>query len=300
MTLAVLFPGQGALPRRQPQAVLETPALPPLLDTASKAMGEDLARLVRRGAHLTRTDVAQPLLAVACMAVWPTLRDAREVAMVAGHSFGDFLALAAAADLDPHLVVELAVERGRAFAEAARGLPGDLLALTPASTADPVSEAEVEALLAGEPSLVLAAHNAPREWVVSGPPEALQRVQRTHGGRRLQVGGPWHHPGLDLTAAPFGERVAPHVPARLARPYVSGLLEAPTHDGARALATMVLQCTAPVRWAGLLGQLHDCGVSRLAAVGPGRVLRALAHHNGWRREDLHLVGTPDEVTLLPC
>lgn len=299
MRTALLLPGQGAIEPGLGRAFLREDAhAKQLLRIGSDLTGVDLKRaLTRGGAALSRTDVVQPLLAAISLAAWRACeRSGVHIDAVAGHSFGDLMALGIAAGIDDEQIVALAVARGRLFARQAELWPGGMLALTTTSGFNVADQPAIEALIVSDPNLALAAINAPTEWVLSGRDESLEGVRARFGGRLLDVGGPWHHPELRACAEGYRKLLAEHIPgAELRTPLISCIDGAVLVDGTEAIDRVAAQCIAPVRWDKMLKTLRADGTTHVICSGAGRVLRGLVRLNSWRDVQVLLAVDPRSV-----
>ena len=268
-----LFAGQGVDPPWVAPDLLARPAARALIAAASDATGADLGRLLARGGRdLARPELLQPALVAACLAAASTLDDVGiRPTLVLGHSLGELTAWAAAGCISPIDAVELAALRGRLMAREAARHPGGMIALGNATAG-----ACRQALAAGRAHgrLAIAAHNAPEEWVLSGDHPALARAQARMPSRRLAVAGAWHSPAMagavaELTAA-LGE--VPRAPGRAA--LVSNRTGQVAAE-ADIPALLAGQLVRPIRFVAALETVRACRLSRLIAVGPGKLLRAL-------------------------
>ena len=261
---AVLFPGQGSL--TADSADFARGAWPELVELASQLAGDDV---FTRAAESTA--YAQPAIYVTSVAGWRELRfEPETIVAMAGHSLGEFSALAAAGAVDVEDGLRLVVTRGRLMSEAATG-HGGMVALL-GGTPEEAGE------LADEFGLTLANDNAPGQVVLSGDRsliEALAAVARSRGFKALQldVAGAFHSPAIAPAEAPFLaelQRVGWQAPAV---PVVSGRSGLPFEDFAAELAAALV---SPVHWRAVMAQLWDMGAREFVDVGPGRVLDRLA------------------------
>lgn len=262
MRTAVLFPGQGS----QTFDMRDTVARfrPDLYELALDEVGNEL---FERAAE--RTEFAQPAIYCASLAGWSRFGGERPYAM-AGHSLGEFAALAAAGAIDEATGLRLVALRGRLMQRMAeRGQEGGMLAL--GTHLDEAGE------LAERFDLTVANDNSPEQVVLSGPSDALDRAAeqaRAEGTRtrRLSIPGAFHTPAMNPAAAKLRaalERVAfkrPQVPV------FSGVTGALFDDFRRRLAQAVIR---PVQWRETLLSLDRWGVERFVEVGPGSVLTGL-------------------------
>jgi [acyl-carrier-protein] S-malonyltransferase len=239
---------------------------PDLLEAAIELIGEDPFERVDES-----TRFAQPAILCASLAGWTRLRDHVDPVALAGHSLGEFSALAAAGALSDHDALRLVVIRGdhmAASGEASGG--GTMLALLGAAPA------QAEALAARH-GVSLANDNAPGQVVLSGAPDALAAARKdatTAGLRALPLGvaGAFHSPQMQgavepfrmaLTEVAFDTPQIPVISCATARPFVDPVVEL-----AQALIS-------PVRWRDTMTALDGLGVEAYIDAGPGRVLSKL-------------------------
>ncbi|HEY8208299.1 MAG TPA: acyltransferase domain-containing protein, partial [Myxococcaceae bacterium] len=215
----------------------------------------------------------QPALVAVSLSAFVALSEAGfEPWAVAGHSLGELSALSAAGALSPEAAVRLAAVRGRAMEREARSHPAGMLAAF-------AGEEEVSRRLAADPRLELAAANAPDEWVLSGPEEALERVASELPSQRLRVSGGWHSRAMEGAVGDVRDAVerARPVPVRLGA--YSGLTGEPVGTGADLAELLSAQLVRPVRFAALLRRLAADGAALFIAMGSGRALGGLVRKN---------------------
>jgi malonyl CoA-acyl carrier protein transacylase len=262
---AVLFPGQGS---QQPgMRDLVADAAPDLLDRCLYLIGTDPFERVEES-----TRFAQPAIFCASVAGWRRSGlSPRDPVALAGHSLGEFAALVAADAIDPYDALALVVERGRLMADAGGGT---MLALLGGSI-DTAQE------LADAHDVVVANDNAPGQFVLSGPDEALTqaaRAARTGGLRAIKLGvaGAFHSPAM-AAAVPEFEYALRSVDFRPpAATVISCTTAAPMTSPRRDLAAAL---TKPVRWSLTMSALAGRGVHRFVDAGPASVLAKLARRN---------------------
>jgi [acyl-carrier-protein] S-malonyltransferase len=276
--LAFCFPGQGSLEAGMGRDVAEAvPEAMLVFDEASEAAGLDLKRLCFEGAveDLVRTDVQQPALMAASLAMLAALRRHGLCPdYVIGHSVGEFAALAAADCLDTAETIALVRERGLAMAEAARERPGSMAAIL--GLDDPVVEEICDRISGVWP----ANYNCPGQVVISGENDAVEQAcaEATSAGARrtvkLRVSGAFHSP----LAARAAERLRPAVERVRFRepsaPFMS-TVSAKIEPAQRLAGLLVDQLTSPVRFTQAAQELIRDGARTFVEVGPGNVLSGL-------------------------
>lgn len=258
---AVLAPGQGGQYRGMRDQVAAT--APWLLDAAADLVGADPFDHLDDGTRFT-----QPAIYCATVASWLRHRDALRPAAFAGHSFGEFAALACAGAIDVLTGLELVVLRGRLTDEAAREAGGGMtavLGLRPAA-------ARQVALDCGA---VPANDNCPGQLVVSGDEAALAAVEAAVpklGGetRRLHVRGAFHSPAM-APAVPAFRRALSQVSFQQPQvPVYSAVTAQVFDDPPTQLADSLV---SPVRWREVVELLGASGrVDRFVELAPGTVL----------------------------
>jgi [acyl-carrier-protein] S-malonyltransferase len=280
MSYAVLFPGQGSQAVGMGADVFA--ARPDLLgDAANEILGWDLAGLCREGpeGELVRTDRAQPALFAVSFALWEAFgRQApAPPAAAAGHSLGEYTALAAAGVLTYGDGLRLVAARGEAMAGAAGETASGMAALlgTDIAVARTVCRERREA----GGSLWVANDNAPGQVVVAGGVADLDWLDgnaRRRGIRRvirLNVAGAFHSPFMAGAATALTAAVARTDVAAAAFPVWANATAAPHVD---TPASLVAQLTSPVRFAESLTAMHDTGITAFVHIGPGDVTAGMA------------------------
>ncbi len=295
---ALLFPGQGSQAVGMGADVFA--ARPELAGRVARILGWDLERLCREGPEeeLTRTEHAQPALFTVGFALWEALaaRLSRSPSGAAGHSLGEYTALAAAGALPFEDGLRLVAARGRAMAAAAAAAPAGMAALV---GGDPeAAEALVAARRTEGGSLWVANFNAPGQVVVAGGLPDLAWAEAhagEHGVRRvvpLKVAGAFHSPFMAAAAADLKAAMAGVAFGALRFPVWANATAAP-HEG-DAGALLLRQLTAPVRFAASLESMAAAGIRRFVHLGPGDVTAGLARRSVEGAET-HVVSRLDEV-----
>jgi [acyl-carrier-protein] S-malonyltransferase len=241
------------------------------------------------------TQNAQPSLCFVGIALTLLLRRRGiEPAAAAGHSVGEYAALAAAGAVDAPKVIKAVVERGTAMAEAAPAGTSSMAAVLG------LDAQAVETALAGVGNAWVANYNTPTQTVVAGTTKGLEtateRLQAA-GAKRvipLNVSAAFHTPLM----APAAERLRAaldRIEWRSPRTAVMANLTGRPHlGGDRIPNVMEMQLRSPVRWAACVTSLVDMGCDTFIEVGPKRALTGMMRELAPSARSV-AVGTPDAV-----
>ena len=281
MSYAVLFPGQGSQFVGMGADMFD--AKPELLgDGADEVLGFSLRNMCLNGPEeaLTRTEHAQPALYATAFALWSELesRLSGRPAGAAGHSLGEYTALAAAGALEFFDGLALVAQRGRAMAAAADREPSGMAALLGSDE----ESAEIIAATRRDDGghLWVANINAPGQVVVAGGAADIEWVvanARELGVRRaipLKVAGAFHSPYMESAAVELGDAVAGTSFGSPAFPVWSNVAASP--HAANIGPALVAQLTGPVRFGESLQAMAATGIGSFVHVGPGDVTAGLA------------------------
>ena len=255
---------------------------------------------------MTLTENAQPALLGASLAALRVLEAeagfdiATGAAYVAGHSLGEYSALAAAHALSVSDAARLVKRRGRAMQQAVPVGEGAMAAILGLD----VERAREVAEMAGQGQICAVANdNGPGQIVVSGHTEAVERatvLAAERGARRsimLPVSAPFHSPLMAPAADIMAEALAATALAAPAVPLVANVTAKPTDDPEEIKELLVEQVTHMVRWRESVLLFAESEVEEVVELGAGRVLAGLV-----KRIDKTLaavsVGTPAEIEAL--
>ncbi len=305
MTTAFTFPGQGSQAVGMGKALAQAfaPARA-VFDEVDAALGEKLSAIMWEGPadKLTLTENAQPaLLAVSLAAVRVLEAEAgldlaRDAAFVAGHSLGEYSALAAAGTFTLADAARLVRIRGRAMQQAVPVGKGAMAALLGLEM-DAVKAIAAEAA-AGE-VCDPGNYNAPGQIVVSGTKTAVERaveIAKARGARAmlLPVSAPFHCALMKPAADAMAEALAKVAVKPPKVPLVANVTAKPTTDPQEIVRGLIAQVTGTVRWRESIGYLSAHGVDTLLEVGSGKVLTGLAKRIA-KDFSAVAIGTPDDI-----
>lgn len=304
MTRAFVFPGQGAQTIGMGRALAEAyPAAKAVFDEVDSALGENLSSLIWEGdiAALTLTQNAQPALMATSLAAMRALEaegvSITDAGFVAGHSLGEYSALAAAGSLSVSDAARLLRIRGRAMQEAVPVGVGAMAALLGLDfdTARAVAEE------AAQGQVCQAANdNDPAQVVVSGHKDAVERalvIAKEKGAKRamlLPVSAPFHcelmAPAAHVMAEALDD-VDIKVPAV---PLIANVRASAVSDPLTIRSLLVEQVTGSVRWRESVGYMAEQGVTEIWEIGAGKPLSGMVRRIA-REITCRAVGTPEDV-----
>jgi [acyl-carrier-protein] S-malonyltransferase len=311
MSRAFVFPGQGSQAVGMGQALAEAfgPARE-VFEEIDEALKQRLTRLMAEGpeSELTLTENAQPALMAVSLAVVRViereggLRVSDKIAFVAGHSLGEYSALAAAGALPLGATARLLKRRGRAMQDAVPVGEGAMAALL---GADLEAARGIAEAAAKETKLVCAPanDNAPGQVVISGAKAAVERaiaLATERGIKRsvmLPVSAPFHCALMQPAADAMAEALAEAPLVNPAVPLVANVTARAVADAGTIRKLLVEQVTGMVRWRESVLVMKEQGVDKLVEIGAGKVLAGLA-----KRIDREIaassVGEPAEIEAL--
>jgi [acyl-carrier-protein] S-malonyltransferase len=306
MATAFVFPGQGSQAVGMGKGLAEAfaPARQ-VFEEVDAALGEKLSETMWNGPAeaLTLTENAQPALMAVSLAALRALETeagfdlARDAAFVAGHSLGEYSALAAARSLTVADAARLLRIRGRAMQKAVPVGVGAMAALIGVE----LDTAKAIAQEAAAGAVCAAANdNGGGQVVLSGDKSAVERaveIAKGKGVKRammLPVSAPFHCALMQPAAAAMAEALAQVTvkPPRI--PLVANVLAAPISDPAKIVHALVEQVTGTVRWRESISFMAKAGVTAFYEVGSGKVLAGLIKRIA-ETATASSIGTPEDV-----
>jgi [acyl-carrier-protein] S-malonyltransferase len=310
MTRIAVFPGQGAQAVGMGKALADTfPAARAVFEAVDEALGEPLSRTIFEGPPetLTLTENAQPALMATALAAFCAVETAvgraasAYIHYVAGHSLGEYSALAAAGSLTVGDAARLLRLRGQAMQAAVPVGDGAMAAVL---GLDAGAVEEVAAAASDEGGVCeLANDNSEGQAVLSGSREAVERaiaLAKGRGARRcvmLQVSAPFHCALMGPAAERLGRALAEVELRPPLMPVIANVTAEPVDDPETIRDLLRRQVTARVRWRESMATMRRLGVERLVEFGPGGVLTGLARR-ALKGVALSTVHEPEDVGTL--
>jgi [acyl-carrier-protein] S-malonyltransferase len=306
MTAAFVFPGQGSQAVGMGKGLAEAfaPARE-VFEEVDAALGEKLSDIIWHGPAetLTLTENAQPALMAVSLAALRTLEAeagldlARDAAFVAGHSLGEYSALAAARSLTVADAARLLRARGQAMQKAVPVGVGAMAALIGVE----LDAAKAIAQQAANGAVCAAANdNGGGQVVLSGDKAAVEHAVEIAKGRgvkramMLPVSAPFHCALMQPAADVMAQALAQVMVRAPCVPLVANVLAAPINRPQEIVQALVQQVTGTVRWRESVAFMAEAGVTTFYEVGSGKVLTGLIKRIA-EAATATPIGTPEDV-----
>ena len=308
MTRAFIFPGQGSQAVGMGLALSQGFAAARLVfEEVDEALKQKLSKLMFEGpeSDLILTENAQPALMAVSIAALRVLeadggwRLADKASYVAGHSLGEYSALAAAGALGLSDAARLLKLRGQAMQKA---VPVGVGAMAALLGPDLEQVQKIARQAADETKKVcgVANDNSPGQVVVSGAKEAVERaiaIATEQGVKRsvmLPVSAPFHCALMQPAADAMEEARAKATIKQPAVPVVANVTAQPVSDAVTIAKLLVQQVTATVRWRESVLAMKALGVTKMYELGAGKVLAGLVKRID-KEIEASSVGAPADV-----
>jgi [acyl-carrier-protein] S-malonyltransferase len=309
MAFAFVFPGQGSQAVGMGKALATNfPAARQVFEEVDSAIGTKLSSIIFEGPAdtLTLTENAQPALMAVSLAVLRVLEGeagvvvARDAQFVAGHSLGEYSALAAAGAFTTADAARLLRTRGQAMQKAVPVGVGAMAALIGLE----FDAASAVAIEAAQGEVCQAANdNGAGQVVVSGNKAAVERaveIAKAKGAKRamlLPVSAPFHCVLMQPAADAMAEAMAKVSVRRPTVPLVANVLAKAIDDPAEIVRSLIAQVTGTVRWRESVVYMAGAGVTNFYEVGAGKVLSGLIKRLA-EGAVVTAIGSPEDVAAV--
>ncbi len=303
----LFFPGQASQYVGMAKDLYESSAeVRRLYELASDEIKVDIARLSFEGPaeELKRTRFTQPAILLHSLAVLQILGDALpDFDYAAGHSLGEYGALAVTGALTYEDAVRAVVRRAALMEEACVKNPGTMAA-TMGLTPEQVQKVCDDAALSGV--VVPANYNSEGQIVISGDIAAVEKaaeLAKAAGAKRalrLEVGGAFHSPLMEPAREGLRQFLESVTIRRPSRPVIANVTAEPVTEPEQIRDLLTRQVTAPVRWSQTMAWLVGADVTRIYEIGPGKVLTGLARREMKPMESFNIDTLADISALTPA
>lgn len=278
--IASVFPGQGAQFVGMGRDLYDSNAqAKQLFEEANKILGFQITDIIFEGTEeeLKQTKVTQPAVFIHSYISAVVSEEGIKADMMAGHSLGEFTALATAGALSYEDALRLVSKRAMAMQKACELQPSTMAAIIG------LQDKQVEELCAsveGE-TVILANYNSPEQSVISGSVAGVNKVcelAKEAGAKRalpLNVSGAFHSPFMESARESLATAIKETPFSRPSCPIYQNVDALPHTDPEEIRDNLIKQLTAPVRWTQTVLNMHKDGAETFVEYGPGKVLQGL-------------------------
>lgn len=277
---ASVFPGQGAQFVGMGQDLYESNAeAKQLFEQANEILGFQITDTIFHGTEeeLKQTKVTQPAVFIHSYISAKVSNEGCSADMMAGHSLGEFTALAASGALSFEDALRLVSKRAQAMQKACEQAPSTMAAIIG------LKDEEVEQLCASVQGeiVILANYNSPGQAVISGSVKGVQQVcalAKEAGAKRalpLNVSGAFHSPFMESAREELEAAIRETHFKAPSCPIYQNVDALPHTDPEEIRHNLIMQLTAPVRWTQTILNMHKDGAESFTEYGPGKVLQGL-------------------------
>lgn len=293
MKKAFIFPGQGSQFPGMAKDLYESGAKgKELLETANEILGFRITDIMFEGSaeDLKQTRVTQPAIFLHSVALAKCMQ-AFEPDMVAGHSLGEFSALAAADAIKFEDALRLVYIRATEMQKCCEKVPGTMAAIIA------LPNEKVEEICNSCSGIVIPAnYNSDGQIVISGEKEAVEEAcvkAKEAGAKRalpLQVSGAFHSPLMEPARLELGKAIEATAFQEPRCPIYQNVTGLPTTDSEIIKKNLLEQLTSPVKWTQSVKNMLADGATSFTEVGPGAVLQGLVKRIAGSTEGLTIEG----------
>ena len=288
MRAAVIFPGQGAQYVGMAKGLADRYAFARTrFAEASDAAGVDLLKLCAEGPldRLTMTATAQPAILASSYIAFEALQQETgiEPSLLAGHSLGEFTAIACAGAISFYEAIRIVRRRGQLMQQAAAPGAGAMMSII-GPGADQVERACAEATKPGS-VVVVSNYNSMEQTVISGHSDAVERCAELLLGEgtkmvKLNVSAPFHSPLMEEASGSLREELMKLVYKPLRYPVISNVTALP-HESESGIAELLTrQLTSPVMWSQTAAYIAQQKMALCIDTGPSSIVLNLMRKAG--------------------
>lgn len=278
MKKAYIFPGQGSqFPGMAKELYENNETAREMMERANEVLGFRITDIMFNGTteDLKQTKVTQPAIFIHSVVLAKCIDDFKPD-MVAGHSLGEFSALAAADAMDFDEALRLVAIRAQAMQKACSSVEGSMAAILG------LDSNKIEEICAACEGIVVPAnYNCNGQVVISGERNAVELAcakLKEAGAKRalpLPVSGGFHSPLMEPARAELAEGIERAIFRKPVCPIYQNVTAKPTVDPVEIKKNLLEQLTAPVRWTQSVMRMLDDGAEHFIELGPGKVLQGL-------------------------